>query len=64
MPQVILKLYDDAYSSKINFSKRQPLWGAAYKNGIDQPEKMKSWKFPLKYLALILVFSTTPNGEN
>ena len=41
MPQVILKIYDHASSSKINFSKRQPLWGGTYKNGIVQPEKMK-----------------------
>ena len=33
--QVILKLYEDASSSKINFSKSQALWARSYKNRID-----------------------------
>ena len=61
--QVILKLYEDASSSKINFSKSQALWARSYKNRIDQPGQMKSWKFPLKYLELtsVTLFSITTN---
>ena len=33
--QVILKLYEDASTSKINFSKSQALLAGAYKNRID-----------------------------
>ena len=54
LPKVILKLYDDVTSSKINFSKSLALWAGAYKNKISQPGKMKYWKFPLKYLELTL----------
>ena len=32
---MILKLYEDASSSKINFSKSQALWARSYKNRID-----------------------------
>ena len=48
--QVILKLYEDASSSKINFSKSDASGPA---------------QFTLKYLelALVTLFSTTPNGK-
>ena len=52
--KVILKLYEDASSSKINFSKSQSSWDGAYKNWTDQPGQMKWLKFPLKYLELNL----------
>ena len=61
--QVILKLYEDTYSSKTKFSKIQAWWSGAYKNRIDQPGQMKWSKFPLKYLDLTLVtlFLITPS---
>ena len=37
------------YSPFSNFSKSQALWGAAYKNRIDQPGEIKWSTFPLKY---------------
>ena len=52
--RVILKLYEHASSSKINFSKSQSSWDGAYKNWTDQPGQMKWLKFPLKYLELNL----------
>ena len=60
---MILKLYEDASSSKINFLKSQVLWADAYKNRIDQTGQTKWSKFLLKYLELTLVtlFSVTPN---
>ena len=39
--QEILRLYDNASSSKMNFSKSQALWAGAHKNRIDQPGQMK-----------------------
>ena len=38
--QSILKLYEKASTSKINFSNIQTLWAAAYKNRIDTPGQM------------------------
>ena len=61
--QVILKLCQDASSSKINFSNNKALWTGAYKNRIDQSRQIKRSQFPLKYLELTLVtlFLITPN---
>ena len=61
--QVILKLYEDGSSSKINFWKSQAWWSGAYRNRIDQTGQMKGSKFPLKYLELTLValFLITPH---
>ena len=39
--QVILKLCEDASSSKINVSNNKALWTGAYKNRIDQSRQMK-----------------------
>ena len=39
--QVVLRLYKDASSSKILFSKSQALWAAAYKNRIDKSGQTK-----------------------
>ena len=60
---VILKLCEDASSSKINFSNNKVLWTGAYKNRIDQSRQIKRSQFPLKYLELTLVtlFLITPN---
>ena len=38
--QSILKLYEKASTSKINFSNIQTLWAGAYKNRIDTPGQM------------------------
>ena len=38
--QSILKLYEDASSSKINFTKSQALWAGDYKNKFDKPGAM------------------------
>ena len=38
--QSILKLYEDASSSKINFTKSQALWAGDYKNRFDKPGDM------------------------
>ena len=38
--QLILKLYEKASSSKINFSKSQSLWAGAYKMRTDKSEQM------------------------
>ena len=45
--QVILKLYEDASSSKINFSV---LWAGAYKNKIGQPGTIERSQFFIKIL--------------
>ena len=39
--QVILKLYEDASSSKINFSKCRTVWAGAYKNKTNQPGQVE-----------------------
>ena len=49
--QVILKLYEDASSSKINFSKVKPFGSGAYKNRMDQPGQMEWSQFFIKTLA-------------
>ena len=38
---MILKLHEDASTSKVNFSKSEALWASAHKNGVDQPGQMK-----------------------
>ena len=50
--KVILKLYEDASSSKINFSKLKP---GAYKNRTDQQDKWNRPNFVLNCLGLILI---------
>ena len=39
--QVILKLYVDGSSSKMNFLKRQPLWAGTFNNRTDQPGQIE-----------------------
>ena len=38
---MILKLHEDASTSKVNFSKSEALWTSTHKNRIDQPGQMK-----------------------
>ena len=52
--QVILKLYEEDSSSKINFSKRQALSAVTYKNRTDKPGQMARSKLPIKMLVLTL----------
>ena len=47
--QSILKSFDKASSSKINFSKIQALW-VEHKNRIDKPEKMVWSQLSVKIL--------------
>ena len=62
--QVILKLYEDASSLKINFSKAGPYWLEHIRIELINQEKWNGLNFPLKYLELILVTlsSITPTG--
>ena len=46
---MVLKLYEDASSSKINFPKSQALWAGIYKNRIDQPGQMKWSQFSINF---------------
>ena len=39
--QVILKLYENTSSSKINFLKCRTVWVGAYKNNTNQPEQVE-----------------------
>ena len=39
--QVILKLYENTSSSKINFSKCRTVWVGAYKNKTNQTEQVE-----------------------
>ena len=54
--QVILKLYVDGSSSKMNFLKRQPLWAGTFNNRTDQPGQ-------IEWSQLILVNSTFDNSS-
>ena len=53
--QVILKLYEDASSPKINFSKAKPYRLVHIKIELINQGKWNIYNFPLKYLDLILV---------
>ena len=60
--QVILKLHEDAPSSKINFSKPKPYELEHIKIELVNLDSWNGHNFPLKYLDLILVTlsSVTP----
>ena len=45
-------LYEDAYSSKINFSKSRVLWAGAYQNRINQQGQMKRSQSSIKILGV------------
>ena len=50
--QTILKLYEDASSSKINFNKSQALWSGNYKDRYDKPGNMIWSNFSIKILGI------------
>ena len=52
--QNILKPYEEASSSKMNFSKSQALRARAYTNRTDKPGQMTWSQFSIKILVLIL----------
>ena len=60
---MILKLYEDASSSKINFSKSQALWAGAYENRIDQPGQMEWPQFSIKIIGVNFANSILDNSN-
>ena len=50
--QTILKIYEDASSSKINFGKSQALWLGGYKDRYDKPGTMIWSNFSIKILGI------------
>ena len=60
---MILKLYEDASSSKINFSKSQGLWAGAYENRIDQPGQMEWSQFLIKISGVNFANSILDNSN-
>ena len=60
---MILKLYEDASSSKINFSKSQALWAGAYENRIDQPGQMEWPQFSIKIIGVNFANSVLDNSS-
>ena len=50
--QTILKIYEDASSSKINLKKSQALWSGNYKDRYDKPRNMKWSNFFIKMLGI------------
>ena len=61
--QVILKLYEEDFSSKINFSKSQALQAVTYKNRTDKPGQMARSKLPIKMLMVNFVNSSLNNSN-
>ena len=59
--QSILKLYEDASSSKINF-KSQALWTGDYKNRFDKPGAMVWSNFSIKILGINFGNTTLDNS--
>ena len=59
----ILKLYEDAFSSKIKLSKSQDLWDGAYKNRIDEPGQVKWLQFSIKKLGVNFGYSILDNSN-
>ena len=60
---MILKLYEDASSSKINFSKTRTLKAGAYENRIDQPGQKEWSQFSIKILAVNFGHSIHDNSN-
>ena len=62
--EVISKLYEDAPSSKINFSRAKSYWLEDIKIELINREKWNGYNFPLKYLEIFLatLSSITPTG--
>ena len=59
----ILKLYEKAYSSKMNFSKIQTLWARACKNRIVRPRQIVWSQFSIKILGVHFVNSVLDNNN-
>ena len=59
----ILKLYEKAYSSKMNFSKIQTLWSRACKNRIVRPWQIVWSQFSIKILGVHFVNSVLDNNN-
>ena len=60
--QSILKLYEDASSSKINFTKSHTLWAGDYKNRFDKPGTMVWSNFSNKILGMHFGNATLDNS--
>ena len=61
--QSVLKSYEKASSSQINFSKIQALWAGAYENRTDKPGQTVWLQLPFKILGLHLVNSVLDNSN-
>ena len=61
--QKILKLYEDAFNSKIKFSKTQALSAGAYKNRIDGPGQMEWSQFFIKKLGVNFGYAILDNSN-
>ena len=59
----ILKLYEKAYSSKMNFSKIQTLWARACKNRIVRPRQIVWSQFSIKILGVHFFNSVLYNNN-
>ena len=60
--QSILKLNEDASSSKINFTKSQALWAGDYKNRFDKPGAMVWSNLSIKILGINFGNATLDNS--
>ena len=49
---MILKLYVDGSSSKMNLLKRQPLWAGTFNNRTDQPGQIEWSQFFIKIIGV------------
>ena len=61
--QTILKLYEDASSSKINLTKSQALWSGSYKDRYDKPGNMIRSNFSIKILGINFDNFTSDNSN-
>ena len=50
--QVIMKLYENESTSKMNLTTKQVLWAGAYKNRIDQPGQIEWSQFFIEILGV------------
>ena len=61
--QFILELSQKASSLKINFSKTQTFWSAAYKNRIDKPRQIAWSQFSIKMVVVHFHNSANRNRD-
>ena len=61
--QLILKLYEKAFSSKTNFSKIHALWASTYRFRIDKPGQMVWSQFSIKILGVHFVNFVLDNNN-